>query len=182
MQTIIIGIVITFLAIFAFSAVDMATKNSSKVNGNDTTIVDENMTGKCEITGQVNHQGTYDISSSTTVEELISLAGGTTEISDSTTYNPSATLGERAEVYIGKDLSKGGNVCQSGLYIEKVNINTATAEEISDVTKLALSFCQGIVQYREKVTFIDVLNDIIEVNGIGPARFNQIKDTIKLYQ
>ena len=51
-----------------------------------------------------------------------------------------------------------------------VNINKASAEELSDVMSgIGLKKAIAIVEYRQKIGFFKKVDDLLEVKGIGPA-------------
>ena len=60
---------------------------------------------------------------------------------------------------------------------ELMNINTATAQELTDLPGIGPVIAGKIVEYREAKPF-DTIEEIQEVKGIGPAKFEAIKDRI----
>ncbi len=60
-----------------------------------------------------------------------------------------------------------------------VNVNTATAEEISDNLKgIGLSKAQSIVEYREKNGSFLHADELVKVKGIGLKTVDQNRDLI----
>jgi competence protein ComEA len=58
-----------------------------------------------------------------------------------------------------------------------IDINTATAQELTDLPGIGPVIAGKIVEYREAKPF-DTIEEILEVKGIGPAKFDAIKDRI----
>lgn len=59
-----------------------------------------------------------------------------------------------------------------------ININTATAEELTALDGIGEKTAENIIEYREKNNgFLDV-EELMEVSGIGEAKFNKIKDNV----
>jgi len=58
-----------------------------------------------------------------------------------------------------------------------ININTATAQELTDLPGIGPVTAAKIVEYREAKPF-DTVEEVLEVKGIGPAKFEAIKDRI----
>ncbi len=58
-----------------------------------------------------------------------------------------------------------------------VDINTATAQELTSLPGIGPVIAGKIVEYREAKPF-DTVEEILEVKGIGPAKFEAIKDRI----
>jgi competence protein ComEA len=61
---------------------------------------------------------------------------------------------------------------------DKVNINTATVEEIAKLEKIGPSYAERIVQYRKDHGPFEKPEDITKVKGIGPKTFELNKDKI----
>ncbi len=62
--------------------------------------------------------------------------------------------------------------------VEKININTATVEELDALPGIGPSKAQAIVDYREKESIFTKPDDIKKVSGIGDKTYEQIKDYI----
>ena len=60
----------------------------------------------------------------------------------------------------------------------KININTATAEELSALKRVGPSYAQRIVDYREQHGPFQQPEDIMKVQGIGIKTFEVNKDII----
>jgi len=58
-----------------------------------------------------------------------------------------------------------------------IDINTATAEELTSLPGIGPVIAGKIVEYREAKAF-ETIEEIQEVKGIGPAKFEAIKDRI----
>ncbi len=62
----------------------------------------------------------------------------------------------------------------------KVSINNATKDELMTLKGIGEAKALAIIEYREKNNGFKVLEDIMNVSGIGEAAFSKIKDYIKL--
>lgn len=60
----------------------------------------------------------------------------------------------------------------------KININTATVEELDKLDGVGEKIAQRIIQYREKHGAFEVIEDIMKVSGIGEKKFANMKDDI----
>ncbi len=60
----------------------------------------------------------------------------------------------------------------------RININTASAEELTALSGIGETKAKAIVAYRERHGAFSTVEDIIKVYGIGPATFEKIKDYI----
>ena len=61
---------------------------------------------------------------------------------------------------------------------DKININTASKEELMTLSGIGEVIAQRIIDYREEHGKFNAVEEIKNVTGIGEARFNNIKDQI----
>ena len=60
----------------------------------------------------------------------------------------------------------------------KININKATAEELTSLSGIGEAKALAIIEYRETNGAFRETADIMKVSGIGEALYNKIKDDI----
>lgn len=63
---------------------------------------------------------------------------------------------------------------------QKVSINTAPVEVLVDVPGIGPATAEAIVLYRSEIGQFQTLEDLMNVKGIGPKKFEKIKDLICL--
>lgn len=61
---------------------------------------------------------------------------------------------------------------------EKININTATVEELVNLKRIGPKYAERIVQYRDANGPFVKVEDIMMVKGIGPKTLEVNKDVI----
>ena len=61
---------------------------------------------------------------------------------------------------------------------EKININNASAVELTQLKRIGPKLSERIVEYREKHGPFELPGDIVQVRGIGPKTFELNKDRI----
>ncbi|MBN1832158.1 MAG: helix-hairpin-helix domain-containing protein [Deltaproteobacteria bacterium] len=61
---------------------------------------------------------------------------------------------------------------------EKVNINTATVEEIAQLKNIGSAYAMRIVEYRQQNGPFEKPEDILKVKGIGEKTYELNKDKI----
>ena len=87
---------------------------------------------------------------------------------------PAPAPGEPAPA--GDDSSSpGGSASGSG-----VSLNSATAEELTELKGVGEVTAQAIVAYREEHGGFKDVEELLEVSGIGPAKLAQLKDQVQL--
>ena len=71
-----------------------------------------------------------------------------------------------------------GKTSQSNNQTKKVNINTATKEELDTLPGIGESTAQKIIDYRNKNGKFTNIEEIKEVSVIGESKYEKIKDMI----
>ena len=61
---------------------------------------------------------------------------------------------------------------------DKININTASKEDLIRLKGIGEVLAQNIINYRDEYGHFDSIEEIMYVKGIGKAKFNDIKDFI----
>lgn len=63
---------------------------------------------------------------------------------------------------------------------EKINLNTATEEQLQSLPGIGPSSAKNILEYRNKAGKFNRIEEIINVKGIGEKKFQKIKDRLTL--
>lgn len=171
------------------------TKDTEGKEG-DKVIVD--------IKGEIVNPGVYELTNLNNVNDVINKAGGLTKNSDTSNINLSKKLTDemviivysKEEIKNMKEESKlvcppCNNACisekdeKSKLEVSgenevttKININTATKEELLVLNGIGETKAEAIIEYRTKNGNFDKIEDIKNVSGIGEAAFEKIKNQI----
>lgn len=176
MSKLIIAIVlITFVSIFVLVKLDPA--NSPAGQDSALSIVDDNF-NTLNINGEVNNAGSYIVQKDATLEELILAAGGVTTNADDRAYNESIIVTPGVSYYIAPLYAKN-DICHTEPLV-KVNINTASAEELQTLTGIGQVVSQAIYNYRSQNGLFMYIEEIMQVSGVGNSTFEKIKDYIIL--
>jgi comEA protein len=61
---------------------------------------------------------------------------------------------------------------------QKININTASLEELQKLPRIGPQVAQRIINYRKENGSFKKIEEIMKVRGIGEKIFNQLKDLI----
>ncbi len=135
-----------------------------------------------DIKGEVINPNVYKIQKGLRVIDVINLAGGLTEESDTSNINLSKIVTDEMviviksknneEVYIDSDVDINNNN-------QLIDINTCTIDELLTLPGIGKSKANNIIEYRKKNKF-NTINDIMNVSGISESLFNKIKEYIKV--
>jgi competence protein ComEA len=142
------------------------------------------------VTGAVAHPDVYLLAPGSIVKDAIEAAGGASDDADLVGINLAQELGDQQQLYVPSQGETappppitGGEVKPSPgpkALDGKININTATVEELDTLPGIGPAFAQRIIEYRESNGPFKSIEDIILVSGIGDATFAKIKDLITI--
>ena len=157
-----------------------------------------------DIKGQINYPGIYKVDSDLRVMDVIKLAGDLTENADTSVINLSKKVTDEMVIIIyskeevldfkkTKEIEKQveercvqkdenslvNDACiNSTISNGKININTASLDELKNLTGIGEKKAKDIISYREKSGNFNSIEDIMKVSGIGENGFTQIKEDI----
>ena len=153
---------------------DIIVNNEKEDNEEEYIYVD--------IKGEVINPNVYKVKKGLRVIDVINLAGGLTEESDTSNINLSKIVTDEMviviksknneEVYIDSDVDINNNN-------QLIDINTCTINELLTLPGIGESKANNIIEYRKKNKF-NTINDIMNVSGISEPLFNKIKEYIKV--
>ena len=126
------------------------------------------------VTGAVANPGVYQLPRESRVSDTIDAAGGLLPIADDESVNLAAMVEDGAKLNIAKSDFYG----TSSQSISRVNVNTASLEELDTLPGITPSTAQAIIDYRRQYGEFLRIDEITEVSGIGPATYERIKDLI----
>lgn len=157
------------------------------------------------VTGEVAKPGVVYVPWEGRVGDAINQCGGLLPTADSSQVNMAATVKDGMEIRVkGKIITKNGNmgsgVNQSSAEgsvasrvsktispeqgkntdNEMVNINTADVEELKKLKGIGPAMAQRIIDYREANGSFQAPEDIMQVKGIGKAKYAKLKEQIAI--
>ena len=163
----------------------------NKVENNKETHDDLiNQDKKVYISGEIKNSGVYDINDGDRLDDLVKRAGGLTEKADINSINLAMRLEDQMKIYIpnideNQNINNGSTNLAIGqisndstnLQKNKININSASKEELMTLPNVGEKRAQAILDYRQENRF-EKIEDIKNVSGIGDKYFEAMKDLI----
>lgn len=153
--------------------------------------VDDNKTENriyVHIEGCVHSPGIKEVTYGTRLYELIEIAGGETMDADLSKVNLATILSDEQKVYIPEKIvfeEVETNTSTQNMSNAKhntknmlININVATRDELKTLSGIGDAMAKRIIDFRENEGYFNSIEDIMNVEGIGQAKFNKIKDNI----
>ena len=193
---IIIGIIIYFIYnnfYFEDTGTDMVNdiliKEDNIVEENSLTESKESDKVIVHITGEINNPGIIELESGDRIFNAIEKAGGTTKNADTSKINLAQVVEDGMKINVPNindkeivteetvsTVSNSNNIQQKKQNI--VNINSASQTELETLPGIGPSIASKIVNYRKEKGKFSKIEDIMNVNGIGEAKFEKIKKYI----
>ena len=194
-----IGTITIGIIIFLFFLISYFSGGSSELNKNDneSIFVEENesmevITKKEEkesikivvdIKGEIKNPNIYWLEEGCIIEDLINVAGGITEEGDLSKINRAQKLNDHEVVIIPNINDKESeieSIIPSSNNENKVNINTASINELDTLSGIGPSKAEAIIKYREENGTFKSIEEIKNVTGIGEALFEKFKENITI--
>jgi competence protein ComEA len=140
------------------------------------------------ICGAVNKPGVYEVKEGTRIIQMIQLAGGLTKEAAGEYVNQAALVTDGQQVYIPTEsevvsvdpLEHIQSVSQEKNQEVKVNINTATKEELMTLAGIGEAKANSIISYRQDKGSFKSIEEIKNIEGIKDSVFNKISEFITI--
>lgn len=143
-----------------------------------------------DVKGAVVNPGVYTLKAGARVTDVIQEAGGMTEDADAKSVNLAASLSDEEVIYVankdenvsvldqtgtGQVSDKGGQaVSKDG----KINLNTATSEQLQTISGIGAKRAEDIIAYRESHGGFQSVDDLKNVSGIGDKTLDKIRESL----
>jgi len=135
-----------------------------------------------DVAGWVRHPGVYRFHRGDRVIDAISAAGGAKPGANLAAINEAALLQDAQQILVtrrGADGGAGGGgpggVGSAG---GKVNLNSATLDQLETLPGIGEVIGQRIIDYREQHGPFRSVDDLLNVSGIGPSHLADVKDLV----
>lgn len=148
---------------------------------------------RVDLEGAVKKPGVYSLKEGSIFEDLLKIAGGFEENADQAKIaqelNRAEELSDGQKIYIPfkgevagekTETTSSAGSSQSSQMVGKININTATAEELDTLSGIGPAYAKRIIDYRTANGGFKSIDQIQEIKGIGPKTFEKIKDQITI--
>ena len=148
---------------------------------------------KIHVVGAVASPGLYEVAAGSRVADALTKAGGPTPAADLNQINLAAKLADGQQLVVPEKGAGGNGVGQAGAAggsgsgaggagssgaQQPINLNSATIDQLNSLDGIGPKTAQKIIDYREAHGGFKSVEELLEVPGIGPSKFDQIKNQV----
>lgn len=131
-----------------------------------------------DVKGAVFKEGVYEMKEGDRVKEAVEKAGGLLPDADVKKVNLAQMVQDQMLLYVpnkNEPVQEGTTFSKSE---GKVQINTASKEQLEKITGIGSRKAESILKYREEHGPFQKIEDLLEIDGIGAKSLEKIKDQI----
>ena len=141
------------------------------------------------VTGAVRRPGVYRVPSWARLDAAIRRAGGATARADVQGVNLAAKVADGQQVIVPLRVSEAGTAATgapgTGAAAPApasgpISLNTATAEQLDELEGIGPTTAQKILDWRKEHGGFRSVDDLQQISGIGPKRFESLKDKVRM--
>jgi competence protein ComEA len=138
-----------------------------------------------DVAGWVRHPGVYEFHDGDRVIDAIEAAGGARRGAALDALNLAAPLADGTQILVPRREASGsaGSApsapsVDGGVTSSKVNINSASAEELETLPGIGEVIAQEILDYRTANGPFASVDDLLDVSGIGEVTLENVRDLV----
>ncbi len=186
----ILALIIVFAGFFALNHKNNKTLEELKAlsdqeENSEEIEAEDNQTLIVDIGGEVKNPMIAQLPTGSRIGDAITAAGGTTEKADLSNINRAQVLEDGQKIYIpstddsdSQASINGSSSSTASSSNQKVNINTATDEQLRTLSGVGPATAEKIINFRTKEGAFKSIEDLKNVDGIGDKTFEKLKDKI----
>ena len=175
-RKLIIGIVI-IVSFFLLRTLLDSSDQKVEPNQSQTPVFQKQSTILVHLKGEVKYPGIYEINESMRLFELIDIAGGLLESADANSLNLVSEVFDGMVIIIPRYSIADQNTSE---VCNKISINTATVDELVQLSGIGEARARSIVSYRQEKGRFSSIEDLLNISGISETILLAIKDDICL--
>lgn len=122
------------------------------------------------VRGAVTNEKRVELPMYATINDVLDLIT-LSDDADTSSLNPNTILKDADVITIPHVSTNASN---------KISINTATASDLTELSGIGPALASRIIEYRETNGLFQTIEDLMNVKGIGQAKFDSLKESITL--
>ncbi len=133
--------------------------------------------------GAVHRPGLYEVPDGSRVFDAVQVAGGATDSADLDSLNLASKVKDGDKILVPARVEPGADPPPGAASAGRaagglINLNSATLEQLDSLPGVGPSTAQKIIDYRTQHGGFRSVDELMEVPGIGPAKFAELKDKV----
>ncbi|MDP1809399.1 MAG: helix-hairpin-helix domain-containing protein [Actinomycetota bacterium] len=136
------------------------------------------------VSGAVAQPGLYRLKPGLRTADAVAAAGGVTADGDVDALNLASSITDGQKIYVPRRGEASGNPGDAGITAgsgdKRVNLNTASAEELDGLDGIGPVLAKRIIDWRLRKGRFTSITQLDEVEGIGAKKLSLIKDHVTL--
>ncbi|ADL12125.1 helix-hairpin-helix domain-containing protein [Acetohalobium arabaticum] len=136
-----------------------------------------------QVGGEINQPGVYKLREGSRIFQLLDKAGGITSKADLDQMNLVKELKDGEKIIVPKEVTtekktaiQGDN--QKKTEQDKINLNTATKNELQQLYRIGPALSDRIIEYRNQHGGFNKISELKEVSRIGEKIFQENKERL----
>ena len=136
------------------------------------------------VVGAVEQQGILILPQGSRIADALEVSGLAPD-ADIVSINHAQLLVDGEQIYVSRigeappaqaEAEEGGGA--SGSSPSKINLNSATAAELTQLPGVGEVTAEAIVSHRDTVGSFSSVEQLLDISGIGPAKFEKLQDLV----
>jgi competence protein ComEA len=132
-----------------------------------------------QVVGAVVEPGVYEVPMDSRVMDAVALAGGLSSNADPASLNLARIVQDGEQIIVGA-VGDAHSRRSTNSSLDKMNINTATAEDFDSLPRIGATLAERIIAYRDEHGPFAGVESLLEVPGIGDLTLAGMRDKITL--
>ena len=129
--------------------------------------------------GAVENPGVYRCQQGVRLYEVLDKAGGPTSEAELNSVNLVSSVRDGEQIIIPKSQESNSNFASDSSSNQgKIDLNTASKEQLEELSGVGPALAGRIIDYREQNNFFKGKSELKEVSGIGSKTFEKIEGQI----
>jgi competence protein ComEA len=136
------------------------------------------------VTGAVRRPGVYRIPSWARLDLAVRRAGGPAPTAELGAVNLAARVSDGQQIVVPARAGRAAGGANAGGATQagsggQIGLNTATAEQLDELEGIGPATAEKILEWRKQHGGFSSVDDLKQVTGIGPKRFEALKDKVR---
>ena len=140
------------------------------------------------VTGAVRRPGVYRLPSWARLDLAVKRAGGPAKGADLEGVNLAAKIADGQQVVVPRRVAASGPggvgmagaSALGGAPAAPISLNTATADQLDELDGVGPATAQKILEWRQEHGGFSSVDDLKQISGIGPKKFEALKDKVRM--